>query len=190
MRWRHEIATWNARHVIPNQELLQEALTALIDAHELVPDDASIIEHLGVLHNLRALSYPPGSLSWSLNLDQALLYFRQAAKLRPTSSYTWANIVLAKYRLGRFDAEFSAAMQHALDFGPWEPAVQLAIADAGLGAWEELDSASRDRMRENLRRAAVRQSDALAQIAFGQRRTDVICAASLDMMKNKVKCVK
>jgi len=79
-------------------------------------------------------------------------------------------------------------MHHALDFGPWEPAVQLIVADAGLGAWERLDSGLRGRVNENLQRAAVRQADALARIATEHGRIDLVCAISIDTMKKKVKC--
>ena len=188
MRWRHEIAGWAERRASPPPDQLQEAITTLIEATELTPDDPTLIEHLGIAHELRAAGSPPGSQSWRLNLAQALVYFRKAARLRPTSSYTWTNILLAKYRLGEIDDEFFDAMRHALDFGPWEPAVQLIVADTGLGAWEKLDSGLRDRVNENLRRAAVRQADALARIATDHHRIDVICAALFDSMKDRVKC--
>ncbi len=190
MRWRHEIASWTERRAVFTPERQQQAITTLIDALELTPDDPTLIEQMGILHDLRATGYPAGSESRRLNLAQALIYFRNAVGLRPTSPYTWANIVLTKYQLGQFDEEFSAAMRHALDFGPWEPAVQLIVADTGLGAWEKLDSGLRDRVGENLQRTAVRQANALARIATYHRRIDIVCAASLDTMKNKVKCVK
>ena len=188
MRWRHEIAGWAERRASPPPERLQEAITSLIDALALTPDDPTLIEHLGLAHELRATGSPPGSESWRLNLAQALEYFRKSAALRPTSPYTWANILMAKYRLGQVDDEFFAAMRHALDFGPWEPAVQLIVADTGLGAWNRLDSGLHDRDNENLRRAAVRQADALARIATDHRRIDLVCAAAFDNMKNRVKC--
>jgi hypothetical protein len=190
MRWRHEIDGWSERRTTPAQERMQEAITTLIDVRELTPDDPALIEHMGVFHNLRGSGYPAGSDSWRLNLAQALAYFREAAALRPTSSYNWANIASAKYRLGQPDGEFFAAMRHALDFGPWEPSVQLILADTGLGAWDRLDGGLREKVSENLQRTAVRQADALARIATYHRRIDVVCAASLDIMKNKVKCPK
>lgn len=190
MRWRHEIDGWAERRAIPPPELLQEAVTTLIDALALTPDDPTLVEHLGTALALRAAGSPPGSESQRLYLAAALERFRTAAALRPTSPYTWADIVLTKYRLGQIDEEFFGAMHHALDFGPWEPAVQLILADAGMGAWEMLDSGLRGRVSENLRRAAVRQSDALARIATERGRVDLVCAISIDTMKNKVKCVR
>jgi hypothetical protein len=145
---------------------------------------------MGISHELRANASPLGSLSWRLNLAQALEYFRQSAALRPTSPYTWANILLAKYRLGQADDEFLGAMRNALAFGPWEPAVQLIVADTALGAWDRLDEGLRASVTENLRRATLRQSDGLARIATFHRRVDLICAAAYNEMKNKVKCVK
>ena len=43
MRWRHEIAGWAERRAPPPPELLQEGITALIDALELTPDDPTLI---------------------------------------------------------------------------------------------------------------------------------------------------
>ena len=190
MRWRHEITGWAEHRASPPPEHLQEAITTLIDALALTPDDPTLIEHLGVAIDLRAAGSPPGSESQRLYLAAALFYFRKAAALRPTSPYSWANILLAKYHLDQVDEEFFGAMRNALDFGPWEPAVQLIVADTGLGAWDRLDSGLRGRVNENLQRAAVRQADALARIATYHRRIDLVCAASFDRMKNKVKCVK
>lgn len=190
MRWRHEITGWAERRATPPPPgRLQEAITSLTDALALTPDDPTLIEHLGVALELRAAGFPPGS-DRRLYLAQALVHFRKAAALRPTSPYTWANILVAKYRLGQVDAEFFGAMHHALDFGPWEPAVQLIVADTALGAWDGLDSGLRTRVTENLQRAAVRQADALARIATKQRRIELVCAASIEKMKNKLKCVK
>lgn len=190
MRWRHEIASWAEGRATPPPERLQEAITTLIDALTLTPDDPTLIEHLGTALHLRATAFPPGSDMRRLSLAAALFYFRKAATLRPTSPYAWANVLLAKYRLGQIDDEFFGAMRHALDFGPWEPAVQLIVADTALGAWDKLDQGLRARANENLQRAAVRQADGLARIASDQRRIDIVCALSLDTMKNKVKCVK
>jgi len=190
MRWRHEITGWAEQRASPPPEHLQEAITTLIDALALTPDDPALIEHLGIAIELRAAGSPPGSEAQRLYLAAALFHFRNAAALRPTSPYTWANILLAKYRLGEIDEEFFGAMRHALDFGPWEPAVQLIVADAGLGAWDRLDSGLRGRVSENLQRASVRQADALVRIATDHRRIDLICAASIDRIKNRVKCAK
>ena len=190
MRWRHEITGWAERRATrPPPERLQAAITTLTETMALTPDDPILVEHLGVAVELRATGLPPGSDRRQF-LDLALVYFRKAAALRPTSPYTWANILVAKYRLGQVDDEFFGAMHHALDFGPWEPAVQLIVADTGLGAWDGLDGSLRARVTENLQRTAVRQADALAHIATKQRRIELVCATSMDRMKNKLNCVK
>jgi hypothetical protein len=190
MRWRHEISNWAERRESPPQDRLQEAIATLIDALALTPQDPTLLEHLGIAHELRANGSPSGGLSWRLNLVQSLDYFRQSAALRPTSPYTWANILLAKYRLGQVDDEFFGSMRNALDFGPWEPAVQLIVADAALGAWDRLDQSLRGRATENLQRASLRQADALARIASFRRRIDLVCAVAYKQMKNKVKCTE
>ena len=52
--------------------------------------------------------------------------------MRPGSPYVWASIALLKLRLGEMDAEFYGALERAARLGPWEPAVQIAIADSAL----------------------------------------------------------
>ena len=85
MRGRHEVSRWAEHRATPTPERLQQAVTDLIDALALTPDDPTLIEHLGVALELRATSYPPGSDSQRLSLSAALVYFRKAAALRPTS---------------------------------------------------------------------------------------------------------
>jgi len=188
MRWRYEIAGWAEHRASPPPERLQEAITTLIETIELTPDDPTLIEHLGTALALRAAGSSPGSEPQRLYLVAALVRFRNAAALRPTSPYTWANILLTKYRLGEVDDEFFGAMRNALAFGPWEPAVQLIVADAGLGAWERLDEALRALVRDDLQRAAVRQADSLVRIASDHHKIDIVCAASNDRIKSRVKC--
>ncbi len=190
MRARHEIAVWAERRTPPPPERLQEAITSLIDALALAPNDPALIEHLGTALELRATASTAGSEMRRISFAAALVYFRRAATLRPSSPYTWANILLAKYRLGQVDNEFFGAMRNALDLGPWEPAVQLIVADTALGAWDKLDSGLRARANENLRRAAVRQANGLARIASDPRRIELICAASFDLMSSRLKCVR
>jgi hypothetical protein len=190
MRDRHEIAAWAERRASPPPERLQESITRLIDALELAPRDPTLIEHLGVALELRARASRPGSDMRRLALAASLSYFRKAAALRPSSPYTWANILLAKYRLDQIDDEFSRALRNALALGPWEPAVQLIAAEAALGAWDRLDSALRPSAGQNLQRAALRQSGALARLATDPRRTELLCAVLLDKLQNRVKCVK
>ena len=190
MQARHEVVTWTEHRTIPPPARLQEAINSLINALARAPNDPILIEHLGAALQLRANAAAPGSQLRQLALRAALVYFRKAAALRPSSPYTWANILLVKYHLGQIDDEFFDTIRNALDLGPWEPAVQLIVADATLGTWNGLDAGLRTRATENLRRAAVRQTAALARIATDQRRVDLICAAAFEEMKSKLKCLR
>lgn len=190
MRARHDVTTWAERRTKPQPERLQEAIDSLIDALERTPNDPTLIEDLGTALQLRAGASAPDSQMRRLAPAAALVYFRKAAALRPSSPYTWANILLAKYSLGQIDDEFFGAMRNALDLGPWEPAVQLIVADASLGVWDRLDANLRTRAIENLRRTAARHPDALARIGKDRHRISIVCAAAGDKMKNKLKCLR
>jgi len=69
---------------------------------------------------------------------QGLEYHRAAVRLRPGASHSWAKIALLAGRLPEADAEFGAALRNAARLGPWEPDVQLVVAEAGFTQWARL----------------------------------------------------
>lgn len=102
--------------------------------------------------------------------------FRQALIQRPTSPFLWANVALAKLYLGEIDGEFSAALQHADELGPWEPAVQQTVLFIGLAAWQDLDLARKEALVRTIERGASHHAQKMFEIVKSYRRFDLICA--------------
>jgi len=191
-RARHEIRTWAQGRAVQSQEQWQRAVDALREALRLAPQDPELWESLGFAYDIASRNFAPAG--WSVYAEFALIHFRQAAALRPTSPYSWAGVAVMKYRLDQLDEEFRQAFSSAMRLGPWEPGLQLITSDMGLALWDRLDSQLRDEVRENWRRTAVRQADQLAKLAISRGRAGVVCEEAveeaLDALKNRLKCPK
>src|SRR5204862_10585 len=124
----------------PNDEWLL-AQSRLEKALRLNPGDPGVAEDLGRLHEIRARGAP--SAVSKAELQRALGYFKISAAARPTSPYTWANIAFAQSRLGVIDADFYRAIDNAALLGPWEPEVQLTLADIGFRYWDRMPKSAR-----------------------------------------------
>ena len=169
----HELVRWGA--VPPSLESWLDVRHRLTDAHQLEPHSATVLEALGLLHAQRVT----GGSGSQVFQEQALGYFRKAAALRPTSSYTWANIALTKHRLNEVDAELRGALSNAVMLGPWEPEVQMVVADAGFSLWDELPDASRSEVLEMAVRGMKRYSGSMLRIAETRGRLALLCQSNV-----------
>jgi hypothetical protein len=174
---------WQRERSMPVLTEWLETRDKLARAHRLDPGNAAIVESSGLLHSQRV---GDGSGSGVFQ-EEALAHFEQAAVLRPTSPYTWANIALTRYRIGNTDAKFSTALSTAQRMGPWEPEVQLIAADFGLALWDELDGASRVALKANLARAAKRQGPQLVQLGEKRGRLELVCELP-ELAAKQLKC--
>ena len=168
--------SWQAGRRQPSIEEWNLARHQLSEAHALDSRQPNYLEDIARLHELRALPLKAGDAIAQDDLRQALAYQRQAARLRPGSPYTWANIALLKARLPEADREFESALRNAAMLGPWEPEVQIALADAGFRHWDALAPETRAALRANALRALRRQDAKLFDIARRAGRLDVLCA--------------
>lgn len=150
------------------------AQTRLENALGLNPGDPGVAEDLGRLHELRSRMLKDEDST--AELRRALRYFRSSAVARPTSPYTWANIAFTQSRIGVLDADFTRAIENAALLGPWEPEVQLTLADIGFRYWDRIPKTTRSTIHQAMRRALKRQDAKLFELATGYRRLDVMCA--------------
>jgi tetratricopeptide (TPR) repeat protein len=167
--------SWQAGHRQPSLEEWTSARDLLREAQALDPGQPNYLEDLGRLYELSALPLKAGDDAARVNLRRALDYQRQAARIRPGSPYTWANIALLKARLPEPDREFETALRNAALLGPWEPEVQLALADAGFRHWRVLAPETHAALRANALRALRRQDAKLFELARRTGRLDVLC---------------
>ncbi len=108
-------------------------------------------------------------------LREALAHFRRALVLRPSSAYTWASAALLELRLGELDDEFSRAAARAARLGPWEPEVQLILADIAFNSFDRLRATDRPIVLRAVANGLRRQGDAIFDIASRSGRTDLFC---------------
>jgi hypothetical protein len=171
------VKSWEAKRRQPSVEEWTYARSRLHEARELDPGQPNYLEDVARLYELRALPLKAGDALAQGYLRQALEYQREALRRRPGSPYTWANIALLKARLPEPDREFETALRNAAMLGPWEPGVQLALADAGFRHWNTLASETRAALRANAGRALRRQDVKMFELARRTGRLDVLCAA-------------
>jgi hypothetical protein len=95
--------------------------------------------------------------------------------LRPTSGYTWGNLLEAKYRIGESPAAFESALLRAAALGPSEPEVQRIVADIGLATWNESSPRARSATEGMVAAGMKRNPLETLQIAGRRGRLDVAC---------------
>jgi hypothetical protein len=115
----------------------------LLQALALDPGNPNHAEGIALWYERGGVLLPLRSPDAVLYSRKSLEYFRRAAVMRPSSPYTWSNIALVKLRLGEVDAELAEAVTNSTKFGPWEPEVQLAIADVFFAIGEKLPPPAR-----------------------------------------------
>lgn len=141
---------WADMQSAPSIEQWAAVRSVMHDALKLDPNNPRIHDSLGRVNRWGAVIPSQAEDKRHELRVNARDYFRSALVHRPTSAFTWANLALEKYALSEYDAEFEHAIRMALYFGPWVSSVQLAITNAGMGAWEQL--------REEETRTAVRSN--------------------------------
>jgi hypothetical protein len=185
---RYQLDDWEKARKPVVLDKWREALASAEAAHRLNPRNPDSIEDLGRIYDWAAFGKPvrhPLVLAYK---EQALVYFRAAARERPVSGYTWANIAQTKLALSAVDEEFARALQLGAFFAPWEPEVQLAVADAGLATWTQLGERSREIVLETAARALKHQAKAMLGIAEDRGRTRVVCELAELPQEAKLAC--
>lgn len=172
---RHAIGGWEKSHKTPPVDDWRRARQFLEKAAELEPLNPNHMEGLGQVYDWRTFNRRSNTPDVTAFREQALNYFRQVALRRPASPYGWANIALTKTRLGRIDDELTNAMRRAGLLGPWEPGVQLILADVGFGVWERLPADVQQIVVGNVERGAKLQADDMLRIAAAHGKQSLIC---------------
>jgi hypothetical protein len=162
-----------------DETLLAHAEAALRSAIASEPSNPIFTEQLGRVHELRALRAKRGDPVGRDALKQSLEQYRIAARMRPGSPYAWASIAMLKFGLDDMDFEFYGALERAARLGPWEPGVQLALADIGFAGWRLLAQPARKWVIGAIERALPKQEAELRRIANMHRSLPIICADPL-----------
>jgi len=167
--------SWEAARRQPTADEWTLAHGLLQEARALDPGHPSFLEDIARLDELRALPFKAGDAAAHEALRQALELQKQAVRLRPGSPYTWTNVAVLKSRLGDIDREFEGALRNAALLGPWEPAVQITLADLGFRYWNSLAPDTQAALRANTARTLRWQGLAVFNLARRHGRLDVLC---------------
>ena len=174
----------------PRDDDLAAALADLRAAAEFEPSNPMYVEQAARLRERRALGLDPGDPGARAGLEAALAGFREGVRMRPGSPYAWASIALLKLRLGEMDDEFYRALDTASRFGPWEPQVQVALADVGLAAWSRLAPPARLTVIGALERGLLREEPEIRKLAAAHGTLPLVCRESGLPSRLSAYCVK
>ena len=107
-------------------------------ALQYTPDNPDLLSDLGLAHEAEFNFYPAIDQSARTGREKAVKYYQQAIFLRPSWPYDRIKFALVKYRLDETDRNIYKLMAQATELGPWEPRVQLVVAEIGLRNWDSL----------------------------------------------------
>jgi len=169
---------------------LAAARAGIDEALLFEPSNPHFVEQSALLHDRQALALERGDPEARRLLERSLGEFRTAAQMRPGSPYVWAGIVTLKLRLRELDDEFYGALARAAQLGPWEPQVQLAIADTGLAAWRRLAPPARAEVIGAIERGLLRDGPAIRRIAAAHDALLSVCTTPSLPPRVAVLCVK
>ena len=140
------------------------------------------------MHDLRARVAKGPEVTRELELSVS--YLRRSLRERPTSPYTWANLAFVKSRLGALDDEFYLSIRNAATLGPWEPEVQLLLADIGFRYWNRMPKPAQEIVHGAIRRGLRRQDEKLFDLAARYGRVDVLCSTpGITASRRAVRCI-
>jgi hypothetical protein len=164
-----EMSTWLASGAHPGVQTWEWVRADLEQAQAITRRMPDSEELLGVLNLVRGAQGEAGFDA------EALTHFEKALAARPTSPYSWANVVATLYRMGDTSKRFESALRNAAFLGPWEPEVQRAVADYGLAAWNDIGPAAQKSVRSIVSNGIRRNPKEMLQIAERRGRLAVAC---------------
>lgn len=162
-----EMDSWAASRVRPADQTMASVQGELVRVVERNPAHPAAQELLGTLQ-LRRVAQPE-------YLEQAIVRLVKSLALRPTSGYTWGNVLDARYRVGDPPPAFEKVLLRAVELGPSEPEVQRVVADLGLATWKESSPTVQGAVERMVAAGMKRNPLEMLQIAGRRGRLDVAC---------------
>jgi len=189
------LADWEQNGQQPTAEAWQIAYQAASKATESYPViNGEYYSNLGLVFQWKQYQNFFGDPAAKHSRQQVLEAYRIAVIARPSWPYDWANLAYSKVRLLEFDQEYEAALQKAMEFGPWRSGITKQVAEMGLMSWQELDLPTQEIVLEAFNRTVkYRQRDAqwLETQAKRWQMMPVFCGAISDEIKVQRKiCVE
>lgn len=147
-RGEYIVASWQRDGIVTSEQWLN-AEEYFNDALYVRPNNANYLASMAELYHWRSIDQTLSLAERKKSVVLSLSFYRKSIKSRPLWPYTWASFSLLKAQSSSFDHEFKIALQRAQMLGPWEPAVQLSVHEAGLISWQHIDINLRKIVLEN-----------------------------------------
>jgi len=161
-------------------ERLESLETKILYSIKLRPDNGEYREYLGRLYYLKAIQHTDSAPIFFENIKLAYDTHRKASQLRPHWPYSWANMALMKSHLSQFDAGFIHSFNQAAKFGPWEISSNIALAQAGLNGWTNLNPTMQEKTVQAIARIYQQRPFQAKDMLKNYALTSVICEQTDD----------
>ena len=102
------------------------------------PNNAQHRYDLARLYELAAYQKPIWNTDAIKHRNQAIKYYQQTLRLRPTWSNVWAELAMSKTLNLEFGDEVKSALSNALTYGPWEQGVFHKVLWVSVANWKAL----------------------------------------------------
>jgi len=175
IRQAFRLATNKENVEIGDLRLIQMSLSRAL---RLEQNNPYPLEQMGIIYDWMAKIHVPHAdkLAATEYQQQALRYFLEAAKQRPTNVQTWVRIAMKKKFLKQYDMIFFSALEQAATLAPWEPRVQRIIVDIGLEEWSRLPVKVQPIVIATIERGMQLQAKSMQRIIEKYKREQTVCA--------------
>lgn len=156
----------------------------LAHAVDLEPDSARV--HREVAQTLLVEANGPGVDPQARVglLSSASQHYAAAVRQNPLAATSLAGYALTRQQLGSFDGRALAAINHALELGPWLPEIQLVNAHIALALRTTLSAAAIQAQVENVNKAFSGQSRGMADAITQSHAEQWFCSRPIDFTPN------
>lgn len=139
------------------------SVAGMLNAARLIaPENPDVYESMARLEAMRASS--DNAEARDAALRRGLVLARHAILLRPVSPYSWNQLLWFKNALGEYDGEFRRSLDATLKLGPWEPVLQVDVAEIGMKSWPLLSGQERVMVEEDVMRGMKHQAKEMRSI--------------------------
>ncbi|UTW10618.1 hypothetical protein [Marinobacterium rhizophilum] len=175
------IEHWNEAGTAPAPRAWAVAQAAAERAVRFYPGtDGDHYDRLGRIHEWQHAFAYFGDPAARASREAARDAYRVAVQARPDWPYTWVQLAYVKLRLQEFDAEFDTALARGFELGPWRIDANRWLAEIGLLAWPQLNSAQQAQTLESIRRTVAysnAEARRLLTLAQGTGQQQLLCDA-------------
>jgi putative inorganic carbon (HCO3(-)) transporter len=145
-------------------------------ALRLSPHNPDLLMTMGQVYYWQAIKMSGGRTEKLAAYQQALDYFLTAIEQKPTETSIWGQIIFLKHALRQYDAQFLAALEYAVVYGPRKYFAQHVVADVGLATWYRLPKNVQSIVIATIEQGMAAQPNIIRGLIKKHKRKWVVCA--------------